>query len=94
MKKEGSNLVRSKGITVPTQPQTSFAIQALVNKHKTHKLVSFSENFPKSGGEGVRIVVKVGKKENKAKRVTKQIEQKLLMWIPLPTSTLFGFNHA
>lgn len=38
-----------------TQPQASFAIQALVNKHKTQKLVSSVKTYLKVVEEGLGL---------------------------------------
>lgn len=59
----------------------------------------FSEDLPKSGGEGLGLWLRLGgwvggRKTKETKKLFKQIEQKFFMGIPLPTSAWFGFNQA
>lgn len=78
---------------MPAQPQASFAIQVLFNKHKTHKLVSLVKTYLKVVGKELRLWLGLGGRNTKQKKLAKQIEQtELLMGIP--TFALFGFNHA
>ena len=86
---------------MPAQPQASFAIQVLFNKHKTHKLVSLVKTYLKVMGKELRLWLGLGGRNTKQKKLrntkqkklAKQIEQtELLMGIP--TFALFGFNHA
>ena len=51
----------------------------------------FSEDLPKSGGEGLGLWLRLGgwvggRKTKETKKLFKQIEQKFFMGIPLPTS--------
>ena len=78
---------------MPAQPQASFAIQVLFNKHKTHKLVSLVKTYLKVVGKELRLWLGLGGRNTKQNKKGKQIEQtELLMGIP--TFALFGFNHA
>lgn len=45
-----------------------------IQQTQNPQIGEFSENLPKSGGEGIKIVVRVGWKEHKAKKLAKQIE--------------------
>ena len=83
-----------------TQWQASFAIQVPVNKHKTHKLVSSVKTYLKVVGKGLGSWLRLGgrgvggRKTKQTKKLFKEIEQTLLMGIPLLTSAWFGFNQA
>ena len=64
-----------------TLPQASFAIQALVSKHKTPILVSSVKTYLKLVGKGLGLwlglAIRGGwREENKANKGAKQIEQK------------------
>lgn len=41
-----------------------------IQQTQNPQIGEFSENLPKSGGEGIKIVVRVGWKEHKAKKIS------------------------